>query len=524
MKPLAFRPIPILAALTAAAFVLRAAAPGHAPPGLNSDELLKAFDGASVYRTGMDHHGDAWPLFFKQSGEYSPPLYIYFSGLFSLAFGIHPLSVRLPSAILGTLAVPLTYLIARRAVSNNLAAAAAALAALSPWSIHFSRIGWEAILQSPLHLAGVWLLIRWNEDRKPAELVLSAFCFALTLYAYPAARVFTPLFLLAACLAFRNGIRRYPKHFFWALAVFLLVSIPFVYESVLHRGAMEARWRFLSVFQYDNGFARMAVSYVSHLSPMFLFFTGSHYGHMGGMSLAVLAPFFALGLFRCAYERTPFQILLIAWFLLFALPSSMTHDRFDPLSMPNPLRSSCGMMMPELIAILGADWARGKIRRMRCGGWLAGAAAFAVLANFAVVAFDYAARYPVRSAGRWQFGLREAVEYIEANKDGYDRVVVSHNVRLHPVSLAVFAGLPPRPFGHDDFPKYVVPFYHYAPVYGEFGHREYERHGTIGRWYHLGSGKRLLLAKGGELLDAVPVYAVKNPDGSPAYEIFDAGP
>ncbi|MBZ0256732.1 glycosyltransferase family 39 protein, partial [bacterium] len=182
-----------MAGLLLLAFLVRAMGLGYCPPAMNSDELLKAFDGASVYLTGMDHHGDRWPLFFEQSGEYSPPLYIYFSGLFSAPFGINPYTLRLPSAILGTLSVLMAYLLASRWRGDAAGWTAAILVALSPWNIHYSRIGWEAISLIPLQLCGLWLFLRWTQEDRKRDLYLAAAAFALTTYAYPTARLYTPL-------------------------------------------------------------------------------------------------------------------------------------------------------------------------------------------------------------------------------------------------------------------------------------------------------------------------------------------
>ena len=186
-------------------FLLRGIGLGVVPPAVNSDEWLKAFDGASVYRTGRDHHGESWPLFFRQSGEYSPPLYIYFAGLFSAPFGVNARTTRLPSAVLGTVSILLVYGFVKAWEGRRVALAAAALAALSPWGVHYSRIGWEAVTLGPLLLGGLWAWVGWTRTFRLSRLAVSALCFALSFYAYPAARVFVPLLVSGMAWAIRRS-------------------------------------------------------------------------------------------------------------------------------------------------------------------------------------------------------------------------------------------------------------------------------------------------------------------------------
>ena len=238
----------LMVLITALGLAERVALLGSDPPALNSDELLKTFDGASVYRTGYDHHGHGLPLFFQQSGEYSPPLYIYFSGIFSTLFGIHPMTVRLPSALLGTLSLVLTFLLVRQFASVETALWAAGLAAVSPWNVFYSRIGWEAILQTPLQLLGLAWFFQWTRTRRLLHLWLSTGMFALTFYAYPTARLFTPLLLVGMVWIFRRELFDEWRSPAICATFFFLCLGPYINELFRTYHAMQARWMFLSVF------------------------------------------------------------------------------------------------------------------------------------------------------------------------------------------------------------------------------------------------------------------------------------
>ncbi|MEW6236878.1 MAG: glycosyltransferase family 39 protein [Candidatus Omnitrophota bacterium] len=509
-------------------FLLRVWGLDCIPPALNSDELLKAFDGASVYRSGMDHHGHRWPLFFQQSGEYSPPLYIYFAGCFSAPFGVNAYTTRLPSAVMGTLSILTTYLFVLEFAGAETALIAAALTAISPWNVHYSRIGWEAVMEAPVQLAAFWLFLRWTRTRRWRELAACCFVFALTVYTYPSARLFIPLMMLGLLIIYRRECSEHLLHLSVGIFVFLAALLPYILFTFAHYDEMQARWKFLSVFQREDGWRLFLLHYLEHLSPLFLFWKGNPNSlHLlgAGVALAVLFPFFLAGLFFIVKKRLMPHLFLLFWLFAFAIPSSMTYDRYDLNSMPNPLRAICGLNLIEIVSAIGIFFLLGKISSPLWRLWAKAALAAAILVNFSLTAYDYVFRYPASSAPSWQYGLREAVEFLEKNNSDYDRVIVSHNVRLHPVALAVFSGREPGPFSGADYPKYILPFFHYVPIYGDFRHNEYLRYrgvdyGSIARWRNLAPGKNLYLAKAGEIDGAAPIFRNFYPNGDAAYEIY----
>ncbi len=513
----------ILILLLLGGFLIRSVGLSTVPPALNSDELLKAFDGASVYRTGMDHHGHAWPLFFQQSGEYSPSLYIYFAGFFSTPFGINPYTVRLPSAILGTLSILMTFLFVHSFRDRKTALVAAALVTISPWDVHYSRIGWEAISLVPLQLGALWMFVRWSKTFCVKNLLLSVSFFGLTIYAYPVARLSSILFMSGLMILYWRTLIQHKIHVIWGIAVFVLWIIPYFLILYLNYDDMQARWRFVSLFNRDDALLVFIQQYFMHLSLGFLFLWGNPgaiHSLLGGLALGVLMPFFLWGLVRITRDRSREEWILLLWFFTFAIPSSMTYDRYDPLSMPSSLRAINGIPVLEIISAVGIigflSWSvwrpYTKILAFAMGGF--------IVVNAFVIGYDTIFHYPDRAAQGWQYGLREAVQFLESKKTGYDRIVVSHKVRLHPVALACFSGLQPRPFTGEDFPQYILPFYHYIPIYQDFGMKEYQQYGLISRWYTLAKGKNLLLAEAGEI-EAEPLQRIFRPDGTVAYEIFE---
>lgn len=510
-----------LAFLIVTGFLLRIIWIDTVPSGLNSDELLKAFDGASVWLTGRDHHGAWFPVFFEQSGEFSPPLYIYFSGLFSAWFGITPCTVRLPSILLGCVSIWLTFEFVNRISNAKTALVASLLVALSPWNIFYSRLGWEAIMQVPLQLIALWQFIQWYKTKSHFNLFISTTAFALTFYSYPTERLFIPLMLILTCVVSYKKWKKNYKQLMICAIWFLLLMLPTVYIYVTHNGQMQARWNFLSVFNQPDGVPIFLQQWLLHLSPLFLFITGSHFGMMGGAALLVLLPFFYMGLWNCLYRHSSSDILLLGWFIFFSIPASMTFDRYDPDSMPNSLRTTCGMPILEIISAMGITFCYQWLQSSNAKKMFASCLLTAIAINAGVVLYDYYFRYPNYAIPTSHYGFQELVEYTEAHKDEYDKIIIAHKIGLHPISIAVFSKRPPSPFSHTDYPKYVLPFYHYVPTYHDWGAAEYDRFGLISRWYYQGEGKLLIAAKAGEIDDAEPIHTVRYPNGKPAYQLYE---
>ena len=82
--------------------------------------------------------------------EWNPPLYLLIAWPWAKVFGTSEAGLRSLSALLGTAAIPITYLCGRELVSRRAGLAAAALAALSPFMIWYSQEAREYMLLAVL--------------------------------------------------------------------------------------------------------------------------------------------------------------------------------------------------------------------------------------------------------------------------------------------------------------------------------------------------------------------------------------
>src|SRR5258706_13054825 len=126
---------------------------GGVPISPNWDEAALGYNAYAILHTGKDEYGVFLPFVLKSFGNYTPALYSYLAIPFIILFHLSAFSIRLPSAIMGIIAVAGTFFLAKEllslASSNKerntiLSFLTMLLLAISPWHIQFSRIAYEA--------------------------------------------------------------------------------------------------------------------------------------------------------------------------------------------------------------------------------------------------------------------------------------------------------------------------------------------------------------------------------------------
>src|SRR3990167_10335974 len=183
----------LLVTILLVAAVLRIYKLGANPPHLTPDEAALGYNAYSILKTGRDEYDELLPIVFKSFGDYKPGLYVYLTVPSVAVFGLTEFAVRLPSALMGVLAVYLLYLIIKK-LFNSLEIIASLMLAISPWHIHFSRGAWEINLALTLALAGIYMFLLSLKNQK--YLIWSAGLFGLTLLTYQGAKLSTAIVIL----------------------------------------------------------------------------------------------------------------------------------------------------------------------------------------------------------------------------------------------------------------------------------------------------------------------------------------
>jgi 4-amino-4-deoxy-L-arabinose transferase-like glycosyltransferase len=226
-----------LLVLTLAAFTLRLWQLGSVPRGWRDDELINSL---VISQKVLD--GDLAVYYPDASGHEA--LYHALNAIFLGLFGPGVAGIRWLSAILGTLAVPLTYLLGRRMFNHGTGLVAAAALTISFWSLMYSRIGLRHILLPLLALAAFtffWrgleakdlrLMIndwRFNPQSSIFNYLIASLFTTLGFYTYFAGRG-VPLILLAfmgyVWLVDRERFRRHWRGWAMMLGVMALLAVP----------------------------------------------------------------------------------------------------------------------------------------------------------------------------------------------------------------------------------------------------------------------------------------------------------
>ena len=157
------------------------------PPELFSDEIVNFVSARSVIEKGHDLEGNLMP-YFSDRVEPRPPVYGYFSYLFTRVFGESAAGIRSAAIFFGIVSIILVYLLTLEFFKDSDSALFAAFfMAIIPWHIHYSRAGWEPASLLPFLLLSMYLFI-YGVNRDKKFIIASSFgFFALTIYTYQAA-------------------------------------------------------------------------------------------------------------------------------------------------------------------------------------------------------------------------------------------------------------------------------------------------------------------------------------------------
>ncbi len=131
--------------------VLRLVALGFLPPGLYQDEAYNGLDALRVL-------AGEYPLYFAANNG-REPLFIYLASLSVAGLGPTPAALRLPAALLGTLTIPASALLASSLLNRRVGVITAMLVAVTLWPLHLSRIAFRAVgwpLFAALAMAAGW--------------------------------------------------------------------------------------------------------------------------------------------------------------------------------------------------------------------------------------------------------------------------------------------------------------------------------------------------------------------------------
>ena len=468
--------LPGLIVATLIGGALRLAQLGVVPVALYCDESFSGYEAWCLLHTAKDSRGVLLPLFFDIFGMgWGEPLYIYLTALAEALFGLTPFSARFVAAMAGTLAIPSTGLMTAALVREPMGearaaragAAAAFLMAISPWAFHLSRVAFQASLLPLMLAAGFWLAARaLSESRppRPGLLAGAAFLLGLSLYTYTVARLAMPLLLAGFFWTHRRRLRhleRPARRLVPAALILAALAAPIVIFSFTPQGRQ--RFGDVSIFSIKDPAARSATAlaslaasnYLSYFSPRFLLTEGDSNLRHSIRGHGMLHPhdllLLGIGAAVCLAVRSRGSLFALWWLATYPMAAALT---IEPR---HAVRSICGL--PGLYAIAGVGasilWSATTASAARPRRVLARtlAALMIVLSAIPVLGYfkDYFVEYPVYSGPAWQYGLKQAYEFVEEHRGDHDSVFVTR-YEDHPSSqLLFYRAIPPRDYQQKRF-------------------------------------------------------------------------
>ncbi len=402
------------------------------PPGFFCDEASNGYDAYCLLLTHRDQYGKFFPFFTRAFGDYRETLYIFLTIPFIKFLGLHELATRLPAALIGTLTVFILYLLGKEFFDWRLGCLSALFLAISPWHIQFSRVAFRAIL-FPLFFC-LALFLFFKSLKSPSFLWVSALVFGLSLYTYPSARIFVPLFLLILMIIYRQQLLRVKKETIMASLLFLFIFI------VLLRFWVSPEGRARAVATLNLSWLKNIENYFSYFAPPFLFLSGDpNLRHsplgVGEVHLFEVITILA-GIFFLLKDKGEIYRILLPWLLLYPLPAALTAPK-------HALRAIIGAPLFALLSgygviKLGKELSP-KIRRYFNIGIL-----FLGIISMTLFLKNYLLEYPRYSAPFWQYGMREAITFSEETP--YERIVVSDSFFLPHIFILFYTQYPPEKY------------------------------------------------------------------------------
>ncbi|MBI3576798.1 hypothetical protein HY086_02030 [Candidatus Gottesmanbacteria bacterium] len=458
------------------AAVLRLWQLGQVPPSLDWDEAALGYNAYSVLKTGRDEYGTAFPLVLRSYDDYKPPLYMYLTIPSVGLFGLEPWAVRLPSAVLGILAVIGTYFLVVQLLksqitmtndqqgkkifigywileignSKSIALLSAMLLALSPWHIQFSRIAFEANSGLTLNIWAAFAFLKGLHSR--AWLCLSAFLFGLGLYAYHSERIFVPLLVLILATVFRKELFARRKDVVLSVVIGTLTVLPLL--TVFLNPTALLRLRGTSSLADQTGLLARSVQkleedklhgniwgivfdnrrvvwaktlldgYLSHYSLKWLFLTGDNPRHhapdMGLLYLWEL-PFLLWGMYFLARSGGRVSKILFGWFLIAPIAASPTTE------LPHAIRTLVFLPTLQIFTALGIMQFASSIKVIRREFFALLITCLLSLIAFNILYYFHAYFVHMNSqySESWQYGYKDAVGYVAKISNRYKKIIVS---------------------------------------------------------------------------------------------------
>ncbi len=444
------------------------------PISLNWDEATFGYNAYSILKTGRDEYGSFLPLIFKSIGDYKNPLMVYLMVPSIAVFGLNEFSVRLPSALLGSLSILIIYLLTKRLTNkSNIALLSASFLAISPWHLQFSRAGLEIPVSLFLTLTAIYFFIL-SIEKNMKFLYITALAFGLGLYSYYSDRFFIPMMITVLFILFYKQLLSHLKEFIIASLIFFLLTVPLILPFFSHGSQNkilnttllgyhpplsyinqlkkeDSGTVFYSLFHNDFVFYSWLIleRYGNYFSPGYMFVKGppDNRQRIFGMGMMYFfdLPLLLGGLYLLFKKRDKRLQFILIWLLIAPLPAAITRDEFHP-------RRAFEMIGPLMVILaLGTDLLWNKFSRLKRSTKIVVGIIYTYLIGYCLgfYFFSYYILTPLKTfkgSGGWQYGYKQLVQKVSKIQNEYSKIIVDTEYQGPYIYFLFYEKYPPQKY------------------------------------------------------------------------------
>lgn len=412
-----------LAIILVIALGLRVYKLGLVPPSISWDEAAFGVNASMIADYGHDEYGKFLPMYFISFGDDKHPIHIYITSVFVKLLGLNEFSTRFPSVLFGVLNVLLIFILGRMLFKSGVVGLAGAFfLAISPYGIHFSRFNHEANFMLFFFMLGFILFLQFTKGNQKL-LPIAVASFALSFISYHPAKVIVPIIAVALIIIYYKKFTSKIMNAASIVVIAIFLTILFLNPQLL--GFARASQNSLNqedikktkFFELTNnelaGKANLIFNqYLSHFTSQYLFTQGDIKPRLSaqtGEFYIIDLVFVLIGMGCLFYKRTKEGAILLLWFFIAPLPSSLVAEA------PHAGRASFMMGSWHLISAIGFYYLFSFFRGIRLKVMLS--VIVVLLLSFSLFKFViyYFGEYDSRYAIEWQYGMKQVVEYVKDN-------------------------------------------------------------------------------------------------------------
>lgn len=426
---------------------------GKIPGSLEWDEASYGYNAYSILKTGQDEYGKMYPLVFRAFGEYKQPVYLYMDVLSISVFGLNAFGIRFPSAFFGSLSVIFVYLLVRElfkkvSYSRNLALFSMVSFAISPWSIQFSRGAFEANVALFFVISGVWVFLKGLNSAKKKYLFFATLLLAFSSYTYLSQKMIAPLIFIIVLIYGISFFKKNKKIAIILIAFFVILNSFWIADrKSTSRGQgvlftsnqseiLAPSIKELQIDKEANNYIgniihnrrvvyleTLSKNYLAHFNPIWLFITGDEVNrhHAPGMGLLYMIsiPFILLGIYFLLSEALLVSWILFAWLLIAPIPASLTFEA------PHSLRSLIFLPTWQIFEAAGVIYFFRIFNKKSFATLVKLILGVLFGVNFIYYTHQYYFHTNTDFQKDWQYGYKEAIEYVGKYRNTDKRIVFS---------------------------------------------------------------------------------------------------